>query len=473
VGRLRSRLADIDTQIVVWHSQLSGGERFDAWKALATGTSRVVVGARSAIFAPLKNVRLIVVDEEHEPAYKQEDAPRYHARDTAVYRAMLENAVCVLGSATPSFESMFNAQRGRYRLNVMTKRVDDRKMPLVELVDMRHEGFKAKGGILSRTLCDKMFERLENHEQTILFLNRRGYFSSLLCPDCGYVGLCPHCSIPLTFHRTDNRTRCHLCGYSAEAPKTCPQCKSEKIRWKGFGTQRIEETVQGVFPRARVMRLDADTMSKKNLFRKVLGDFRAGKIDILIGTQMIAKGLDFPNVTLVGMISADLSLHMADFRAPERTFQLLVQVAGRAGRGERAGEVVVQTYTPFEAPIQFAKRAQYDEFFTAQMQERQELAYPPYRHIIRHVFRGRNPEKTAFFAEQWARVLEKEFGPQIELRGPAPAPLEKAKDFYRFQLWVFCNAVTPIAEKIARLRAAFPSDEDVQDGFDVDPIDLM
>ncbi len=473
VGRLRARLADLDTGIVVWHSQLSDGERFDAWKALATGQARVVVGARSAVFAPLKNVGLVIVDEEHEPAYKQEEAPRYHGRDTAVYRAMLEKAVCVLGSATPSFESMLNAKRGRYKLNTLLKRVDDRKLPLVELVDMRHEGFKAKGGVLSRTLADKIHDRLENREQTILFLNRRGYFSTLLCPDCGYVGMCPHCSIPMTFHRTDERVRCHLCGYTNRAPQHCPQCKSEKIRWKGFGTQRIEETVQNLFPRARVVRLDADAMSKKNLFRKILGDFRQGKIDILIGTQMIAKGLDFPKVTLVGMISADISLHLSDFRAPERTFQLLVQVAGRAGRGDRTGEVVVQTYTPFEPPIQFAKRAEYAEFYEAEMQNRRELAYPPFRHVIRHVFKGRNPEKTAFFAEQWARRVEEAFGQSVELRGPAPAPLEKAKDFYRFHLWTFCDTVMPVAEKMAKLREDFPNDPDVQDTFDVDPIDVL
>ncbi len=474
VARLRARLEDLGVKVVVWHSHLSAGERFDGWLAVARGQAQVVVGARSAIFAPVRDLRLIVVDEEHEPAYKQEETPRYHARDVAVYRAHLRKAVCVLGSATPSLESLYNVQVKDYRLNRLTRRIDDRQLPTLHIVDMKRELLRARGGpiVVSQPLKEKLLDRLERKEQAILFINRRGYSSSLLCPDCSYLALCPHCSVTLTFHRTDNRLRCHLCGHNVSAPLRCPQCNSDKIRWRGFGTQRVEEVVQKILPRARIVRLDADAMSKKNLFREILGDFRLGKIDILVGTQMIAKGLDFPNVTLVGLLDADISLHIPDFRASERTFQLLVQVAGRAGRGDRAGEVVVQTFTPHSPPVQFARRADFDGFLQEELALRQEFHYPPYRHVVRHLFRGRNPDKVAFFAEQWTRLLEAHAPEGLEVRGPAPAPLEKVKDFYRFQTWYFVGQVSRVVPQIVKLRSTFPMDPEVADLLDVDPVDL-
>lgn len=474
VGRLRGRLErESGVKTVVWHSHLSEGERFDAWLAVASGEARVVVGARSAVFAPVRNLRLIVVDEEHEPAYKQEETPRYHGRDAAVYRAMLNQAVCVLGSATPSLESLHNVARGKYQCSRLLKRVDDRQLPLIHVVDMRLELLSKKSSLpLSRMLVEMMRQRFEDREQTILFINRRGYSSSMICPECGFVCECNHCSVTLTYHRSDETLKCHLCAAERAAPTACPQCNSPKIRWRGFGTQRVEEALRHVLPRAKVERIDTDSMSKKNRFREVLSDFRLGKIDVLIGTQMIAKGLDFPNVTLVGLIDADLSLHIPDFRASERTFQLLVQVAGRAGRGDRSGEVVVQTFTPHADPIQYARRSDFDGFSENELESRRTFSYPPYRHLIHHLFWGKNPEKVSFYANQWVQHVEREMPDSVEIRGPVPAPLEKMKDNYRFQVWYFCGNVSRVISRFQELRLEFKWPEDVVQVLDVDAVNL-
>ena len=475
VGRLRSRLEkEIDANTVVWHSHLSDGERLDAWHALANGEARVVVGARSAIFAPIENLRLIIVDEEHEPAYKQEETPRYHGRDVAVYRAKINNATCILGSATPALESLYNVKLEKYHLNRLTKRVDDRKLPLIHVVDMKRELISGKGSItLSRLLAEKMRERYEKGEQTILFINRRGYSRSMLCPDCGFVAMCEHCSVPLIYHRSDNRIRCHLCGQTEYAPQACPQCHSQKIRWRGQGTQKVEVAVQNLLSHARIMRMDTDTMREKNLFRKILTDFRKGEIDVLVGTQMIAKGLDFPNVTLVGLIDADLSLHIPDFRASERTFQLLIQVSGRSGRGDRSGEVIVQSFLPHSEPIQYARHSDFEGFNAEELEHRREFHYPPFRHLIHHLFRGTNPEKVAFYAEHWTRYVEANIKNEIEIRGPAPSPIEKIKTHYRFQVWFFISNVSKIVPRLLALRHEFKMDPEVIDVFDVDPVHLI
>ncbi len=476
VGRLRSRLEAIAPghRCVVWHSHLNEGERLDGWLALATGEARVVVGARSAIFAPVRDLRLIVVDEEHEPAYKQDETPRYHGRDVAVMRAKLERAVCVLGSATPALESYQNALSGRYQLLQMTERVDARKLPRMEIVDMRIEIMRHRGvTALSRKLVDEMHARFERREQTILFINRRGYSSSMLCVKCGHIEECGHCSIAMTYHRTDETLRCHLCGDARPAPTRCPKCGAPDIRWRGLGTQRVEEAVRRVLPRARIERMDADTMGRKNRFRQILSEFRTGRIDILIGTQMIGKGLDFPNVTLVGLIDADISMHIPDFRANERTFQLLVQVAGRAGRGDRAGEVVVQTFTPGAEAIQFSRRADFAGFAGSELRIRQQYRYPPFRHLIHHLFRGPSEDKLKFFSEQWARRVEVELGNRVELRGPAVSPIEKIKDEYRWQLWYFTDSVTKVIGDLAKLRAEFAWPDDITQVLDVDPANLV
>ncbi|MSU46288.1 MAG: primosomal protein N' [Lacunisphaera sp.] len=473
VARLRGRFESAGHKTVVWHSHLGEGERLDGWTALASGQARVVVGARSAVFAPVRDLRLIVVDEEHEPAYKQDETPRYHGRDVAVYRAKLAGAVCLLGSATPSLESFANVHSGKYQLNVLTKRVDDKKMPDIQIVDMRIEVMRSRELVtLSRLLVDHMHQRFERKEQTILFINRRGYSSSMLCRKCGHVEQCPHCSVAMTYHRADETLKCHLCGQERGAPAVCPACAAPDIRWRGLGTQRVEEAVRRVLPRARLERMDTDTMSKKHRFRQILGDFRAGKIDVLIGTQMIGKGLDFPNVTLVGLVDADLSMHVPDFRANERTFQLLVQVAGRAGRGDRAGEVVVQTFTPKADAIQFAKKADFDGFAAAELAVRKKFNYPPYRHLIHHLFRGPNPEKIKFFAEHWVKQVEKALGGAVEIRGPTPAPIEKVKDEYRYQVWYFCARATEVVPELVRLQGGVKWPDDVTQVLDVDPMNL-
>ncbi len=475
VGRLRARLErDGRTRAVVWHSSLSDGQRLDAWLAIARGESRVVVGARSAVFAPVPNLRLIVVDEEHEPAYKQDETPRYNGRDVAVYRAMLNQAVCLLGSATPSLESFLNARSGKYNLLRLNKRIDDRKMPHIHIVDMRRELLKKRGTVtVSDFLAEKLRERFASREQSILFINRRGYSSSMVCRECGYVAECNHCSVTQTYHRNDETLRCHLCGETQDAPYRCPECGSEAIRWRGLGTQRVEEVVKRILPSARVVRMDADAMAKKNLFREILSEFRLGRIDVLVGTQMIGKGLDFPNVTLVGLIDADLSLHIPDFRAHERTFQLLVQVAGRAGRGDVAGEVVVQTFTPHAMPIQFSRQADVDAFLDEETVARQRFQYPPCRHLVQHLFRGRNADKVAFVAEQWARQLKELLTDEVEMRGPAPCALEKIKDRYRYQIWYFTNRVPALVREIRKLEATFPFPKDVIQVIDVDPMHLV
>ena len=475
VARLRARLAAMvpPQRCIVWHSHLSEGERLDGWLALASGEARVVVGARSAVFAPVQNLRLIVVDEEHEPAYKQDETPRYHGRDVAVMRAKLAGATGLLGSATPSLESFSNAAAGKYQLLQLLQRVDGRRLPDIKVVDMRIEVMKQRGfTTLSGRLVEAMQARFERKEQSILFINRRGYSSSMICTACGVVEACAHCSIAMTYHRTDETLRCHLCGDQRGAPVRCPKCGAPDIRRRGSGTQRVDEAIRRVLPRARLARMDTDTKNQKNSFRQILGDFRRGKIDILVGTQILAKGLDFPNVTLVGIVDADLSMHVPDFRANERTFQLLVQVAGRAGRGEQSGEVVVNTFTPQADAIQFSRHADYAGFAALELEQRRTFHYPPYRHLIHHLLRGPNPDKLKFFAEQWAKRVKEEFGARLELRGPSPSPIEKIKDQYRWQMWYFTNSVTKVIGDLARLRADFAWPDDIQQSLDVDPVNL-
>ncbi|MDA8990811.1 primosomal protein N' [Opitutales bacterium] len=468
VSRLRARFDS--EKVVVWHSHLSAGERVDAWRSLINQEAKIVVGARSAIFAPLQHLRLIIVDEEHESAYKQEDTPRYHARDVAVVRAKMTSAVCVLGSATPSLESINNVEKGKYGLSRLSKRVDNRELPLVHLVDMRREADKTKNlPILSQQLVEALRDRIANREQSILFLNRRGFNTTMLCPDCGHVEQCKDCSIALTYHRTDGYLRCHLCGFRKPAPKSCNECKSFDLKKKGHGTQRIEDLVASLLPkRAQIRRVDADIMTKKNLFRETLSDFRKGKIDVLVGTQMIAKGLDFPKVTLVGVVDADLPLRMEDFRASERAFQMLVQVSGRAGRGNRAGEVFIQTYAPHSPSIQFARKCDLKGFLEEELEMRKEFNYPPYRHLIRHLFRGRSEAKVEYYTSEWAKLLEKQNLQDLTIKGPAPAPLEKIKGFYRYHFFYFTSSVSTALKQLKEIRAQFPLDPELHDILDVD-----
>jgi primosomal protein N' (replication factor Y) len=496
VERFKARFSsgNLQTLVAVLHSHLSGGERHDEWHKIRQGRARIVIGARSAIFAPVEPLGLIIVDEEHEHTYKQEESPRYHARDVAIMRGQMENAVVVLGSATPSLESYANCKRGKFGLLELLERVDNQKMPYVRVVDMRQAARGDKGPpIFSPQLKEAIAQRLERAEQTILFLNRRGYSSSLQCPKCGYVANCPNCSITLTYHRTDQKLCCHICGYVEKVPVVCPneKCRNPQIRFAGVGTQKVEDILSRLFPKARVSRMDADTMKRKDDYRRTLGDFRVGKIDILVGTQMIAKGLHFPNVTLVGIIFADMALHQPDFRAGERTFQLLTQVAGRAGRGDVEGEVFVQAFTPFHPSIQYARRHDFQGFYEQEMEFRQQLQYPPFSRVALLTLKGRSEDKVKFYAEHLRRELEKALKPapvgevttsippveknefkDLIIAGPAPAPLLKAETFYRYQIMLRTRAMSRLSQQLAKIITPLTLAEDVTLSVDIDPVDL-
>jgi primosomal protein N' (replication factor Y) (superfamily II helicase) len=479
VERFKARFTGgpFQTLVAVLHSHLSGGERHDEWQKIRQGRARIVIGARSAIFAPVDPLGLIVVDEEHEHSYKQEESPRYNARDVATLRGQNENAVVVLGSATPSMESFYNSQTGKYALLEMPTRADDKQMPLVRVVDLRLEkSEKGSTPVFSQRLKDAIAFRLERKEQTILFLNRRGYASSMQCPKCGYVAGCPNCSISLTYHRSAQQLRCHICGYASPAPTVCPEqkCRNPAIRFAGVGTERVQETLSKIFPHAKVARMDSDTLKRKEDYRRTLGDFRTGKIEILVGTQMIAKGLHFPNVTLVGIIYADLSLHMPDFRAGERTFQLLTQVAGRAGRGDVEGEVIVQAFTPFHPAIQYARRHDYAGFYEQEIEFRQQLQYPPISRAAMITLKSRNEEKVKMSADYIKEEITKALTAVGDLivAGPAPAPLLKAETFFRYQLMLRTKRMPTASRLLAEAFKKIKLPEGVSMLVDVDPANL-
>ena len=430
--RFRARFGDM---VSVLHSGLGDGERYDEWMRIHEGKVKIVVGARSALFAPFRNLGLIVVDEEHENSYKQDEAPRYHARDVAVMRGYMEDAAVILGSATPSMESVYNAKLGKYLLAELTQRVDDFLMPEMRIVDMRDEAIETGGAkIFSRELASEIYNRITRGEQTIVFLNRRGFATQMLCQQCGFVAECNNCSIAYTFHRQRDCLSCHLCGSVLPAPKRCPHCGTDEIKYSGLGTEKIEAAAKKLFPSAKIARMDSDTMTRKNSYEKVLNEFRSGRIDILIGTQMIAKGLHFPNVTLVGIVYADLSLHIPDFRAQERTFQLLTQVSGRAGRGEISGKVIVQTYTPFNPAVQYAVNHDFKGFYEEEMEIRTALSYPPAGHLIVVLFRGEEENILKQYSENFALYMSQFLHEKIFVSGPGPAPTERIKGKFRYQI---------------------------------------
>ena len=479
VERFKARFSQgpQQTLVAVLHSHLSAGERHDEWHKIRQGRARIVIGARSAVFAPVEPLGLVVVDEEHEHSYKQEEAPRYNARDLAVVRGQQEGAAVVLGSATPCMESYHNVQRKKYGLLSLTERVDNIQMPIVRVIDMRSAARKEKGaGIFSPQLREAILQRLEKNEQVMLFLNRRGWSSSLQCPECGFVAECPNCSVSLTYHRAAQQLMCHICGHIETAPKKCPEtkCGNVAIRFSGLGTEKVEAALEKGFPSARVKRMDSDTLKRKEDYRRILGDFRTGKIEILVGTQMIAKGLHFPNVTLVGIIHADLSLHIPDFRAGERTFQLLTQVAGRAGRGEVEGEVYVQSFTPFHPAIQYARRHDYVGFYEQEIEFRQQLNYPPVGRVALLTLRGRSEDRVKFVADHLRREMDtvaKELG-EVVVAGPAPAPLLRAENFYRYQIMLRTSRMPQLSRKLFALRETFQIPEDLRLVIDIDPMSL-
>jgi primosomal protein N' (replication factor Y) len=471
---IRRFLARFGSRIAVLHSHLSDGERHDEWHRILNGEASVVIGARSAVFAPVHNLGLIIVDEEHEPSYKQSEAPRYNARDVAVMRAHICGCKTVLGSATPALESWANTRNGKYRMATLSKRADNRSMPQMRIIDMRIETERTgRPSVFSKELLDAIQNRLNAGEQTILFLNRRGYSSSVVCPACGFVSECHQCSISRTFHRSANLLTCHICGESIPVPQKCPSCGDPAFKFTGIGTERVEIIIRKCFPSAKIARMDADTTSRKDAYNEILGDFRAKKIDILVGTQMIAKGLHFPGVTLVGVIYADLSLHIPDFRAGERTYQLLAQVAGRAGRGEVPGEVIVQTYTPHHAAIQAARRLDYETLCAEEIEFRSELLYPPAAHLICITLKGRNEPEVKYCAELLSKRMTKAVISDIRVAQACPAPLAKIKNFFRYQVIIRGKSVRAITTPLRKIisTAGFP--HSVTTSIDVDALDIM
>ncbi|MBT7215473.1 primosomal protein N' [Akkermansiaceae bacterium] len=474
VERFKARFHDLTDQIAILHSNLSQGERFDEWHRIRAGKARIVIGARSAIFAPVKDPGLIIVDEEHEPAYKQENPPKYHARDLAVVRCNLEKCTVVLGSATPSLETFQNTQLKKYQIVKMTERADGASLPLTRVVDMRIEAKKHKGrdAIISDVLRTSVEKRIEANEQVIIFLNRRGFARSLQCPPCGHVIECNHCSIPLTYHRGDERLVCHVCGFQSIVPRLCPNCQDPAIRFQGYGTEKAETILRKVFPSAKIARLDTDTTRRKNTLRDTLRAFRAKKINILLGTQMIAKGLDFPNVTLVGVLNADLSLYAPDFRAGERTFQLLTQVAGRAGRGKMAGEVIIQTSTPHSPSIQFARHHDFDGFVAQELNVRQQFQYPPFTHLALLLARSSHERRAEFTLQTLHRKLAEDLPNQVILGDPIPSPLTKSHSQFRFQLLMRGPNARILSHHLNKILRATPTPEDVIVTADLDAYDL-
>ncbi|MGM9920533.1 MAG: primosomal protein N' [Bhargavaea sp.] len=419
--------------VAVMHSGLSAGEKYDEWRKVQRGEVKVVVGARSAVFAPFRNLGVIVLDEEHESSYKQEDSPRYHARDVAIRRSQEHGCPVILGSATPSLESYARAHKGVYSLLTLTERAKKQPLPEVEIVDMREELKNGNRSMFSVALAEAIRDRLEKGEQTVLFLNRRGYSSFVLCRDCGTSVQCPNCDISLTYHRATERLQCHYCGHEEPVPLTCPECGSEHIRFFGTGTQKVQEELHRLLPEARVLRMDVDTTRQKGAHERLLRQFGDGGADILLGTQMIAKGLDFPNITLVGVLSADTMLRLSDFRAAEKTFQLLTQVSGRAGRHEKEGEVIVQTYAPEHYAVELAKDQAYEPFYAIEMGNRKRYSYPPFFFVTLIQFSHEDLMKVSETAGNAVRYLSGKLGPDTVIIGPTAAEVARVNNRYRYQ----------------------------------------
>ena len=484
VARFRARFGD---QVAVLHSALSVGERFDAWRQLRSGRRRIAVGARSALFAPVSDLGVIVVDEEHDGSYKQSEAPRYQARDMAVVRSAQEGALCVLGSATPALESWHNVERGKFRLVSLPDRVGGGVLPPVRVIDLREARKRKKskeqsdarseaGLVLTAPLVEAIHDRLDRGEQTILLLNRRGYSAFVQCRECGDVGICPACSISLTYHRGKSRLVCHHCRHEEPAPKRCPRCGSTDLSFRGLGTEQVERVVAETFPQARLARMDVDTTSGKWSHHEILGRVERREVDILLGTQMIAKGLDFPGVTLVGVVNADVGMHLPDFRATERTFQLLSQVAGRAGRGKLGGEVLIQTALPEHYAIQAALTHDYVAFATRELEERRHPAYPPMVRLINVVVSSPVAEDAAGNAEAAARWLRADVisGTPVDLTGPAPSPIERLHGRWRWHFLLRSVSVKALGTSAKRLQAEFRTrGTDVRIAIDRDPSALL
>lgn len=456
--RFRSRFKD---EVSVIHSRLSQGSRFKEWQNANEGRSRIVIGPRSAIFSPVKDLGLIIIDEEHEPSYKQEDAPRYHARTVAIERAKLCGAVVMLGSATPSLESYYNALAGRYKLIKLTERILKRELPKVKIVDMRKElANRKRFSVFSHMLQDELHKNLARKKQAMLFLNRRGFSTHMDCKKCGFVVKCKRCESVLVYHSDIGKLVCHYCNKKFDSPNICPSCNSAYIKFFGLGTQKVESELHRLFPQARISRMDTDATVKKGSHEAILDEFKEGKVDIIVGTQMIAKGHDFPQVTLVGIISADTSLNLPDFRASERTFDLLTQVAGRAGRGDELSEVIIQTYAPTHYAVVSASKHDYGAFYEKEIRARRFLGFPPHYSMIKFMFRSGKEEKAVTAAEELAKRLKQIKG--LSVIGPAPSVTIKVRGQFRWNVFVkfrpqkdFSLQLRPIVAEFKKTRGAF------------------
>jgi len=473
----------IQYPMAVLHSGLSAGERYDEWRRVRKGLVRLVIGVRSAVFAPLDSPGIIIVDEEHDPSYKQGDKVRYHARDLALVRGKMENAVVILGSATPSLESYHNALEGKFQLLSLPARIDQRPLPEIRILDMRQEQGEGKEKpVFSRPLRESLQESLARGEQAFLFLNRRGFSTFALCRDCGFVFKCPNCSVSLTYHLPDKTFRCHYCDHALSAPDRCPECASPGVLLFGIGTQRLEEEVKKMLPQVPLSRMDHDTTTRKGSHQKILGQVRRGDVNLLIGTQMITKGHDFPRVTLVGVLAADLSLNVPDFRASERTFQLLTQVAGRAGRGDLPGKVLIQSFTPQHYSIRMAQSQDYAAFYQQEIQFRREASYPPFVRLINLRLESNSESGLRKYAQALeARVQgilkrEKKYRGEVDVLGPAMAPLARLKGKHRCQMlfkgrrWDSLHEFTE--QVITRIEAEIPA-RGVKLIVDVDPVHML
>lgn len=469
VGRFRERFDGV----AVLHSHQSDVERHRQWKRITSGEVQVVVGARSAIFAPTPHLGLVVIDEEHETSFKQDTAPRYHARQVALERTAMDGIPLVLGSATPSLESWHAAHSGEYQLISLPDRVSNLPLPVVKAVDLRdHEHRKWGRGAITRPLHQAMTGAIEGGGQVILLLNRRGFATHVQCPACGFAMKCPDCDVSMVFHRHTSQVLCHWCDRVEKPPTHCPDCKDANIRYSGYGTQKLEAEVRSRFPKARVMRMDTDSMRQRGSHEQVLDAFRRGEIDVLLGTQMIAKGLDFPNVTLVGVVNADTSLHFPDFRAAERTFHLVTQVAGRTGRGKQGGRVLVQTLSPDHPAIVAAMQHDYGKFAASELPERELLAYPPYGRMARLVIRGPVDQVTLAVGQELA-ALVRDAEAEARVQGPAPCPLPKLRELFRYQVILKAPTADELHRALAPLSGKLKLPEEVQWIVDVDPVDMM
>jgi len=456
-------------QIAVLHSDLTLKQRRQTWEAVARNDKKIVLGARSALFAPVKDIGIIVIDEEYEHSYKQDKSPRYHARETALKMAELCNAVVILGSATPALETFFKAEQGEYKKLTLSYRIERRPLPEVEIIDMRHE----RGQALSLKLREELKKTLEAGEKAILFLNRRGYFTFVMCQDCGFGIECPTCSVSLNYQSSDKKLHCNHCGFSREVAHSCPRCNSRSLRYFGTGTQRIENEVTQVFPEAKILRYDRDTVSKRGAHEVFFAAFARGDANVLIGTQMVAKGLDIAQVTLVGVVSADTGLRFPDFRAAEHTFQLLTQVAGRAGRHHLPGKVIIQSFTPEHYAIQAAGKHDYEGFYRQELVHRQELNYPPFSQLIGLIIAGEDGSVTAKVAGELGRELKAQAKAQAQVLGPAPAVLSRLRGEFRYRILLKGQDVAAMRQSVhaALEKVVVPSDVKVI--VDVDPMGML